>query len=385
MNPTDTETKSRTTGRKLGETVLEDLSRGDFQRTMHRDLEDVYEFYLDDETRRELDEKGEGTRWLYVAFWVVKSSILKLIPPRRLLLFASVLFFCMGILQDSIAWLTGGFIALMLILLLELKDKLLAQNELATGRAVQFALMPKQHPELAGWETWLFTRPANEVGGDLVDYLTLHPDRLAVTLGDVAGKGLGAALLMAKMQSILRAIAPNYDAPDALGAEMNTVFRRDCLPGCFVSLVYLELEPEDATVRLFNAGHHPPIVVREHELDELPRGGAALGLLPEATYTSQQTRLNPGDLLVIYSDGVTEARDAYGRFFEEERLLRVLPLLRRKSAREAGLRLLAEVDDFVGDARPNDDLSLIVLKYNGPAQTTPGPAMLPGLRTVRLS
>ncbi|MCH8962050.1 MAG: SpoIIE family protein phosphatase, partial [Bacteroidetes bacterium] len=151
-----------------------------------------------------------------------------------------------------------------------------------TGRAVQFALMPKQHPTLPGWETWLFTRPAKEVGGDLVDYLAINEDRLGLALADVAGKGLGAAMFMAKLQSTLRAIAPNFERLSDLGAAVNQIFIRDGLPGRFISLVYLEIEPEAGQVRLLNAGHLPPLVVHADSIEEMPKGAPALGLVRQA-------------------------------------------------------------------------------------------------------
>ena len=207
-------------------------------------------------------------------------------------------------------------------------NKLLAQHELETGRAVQFALMPAQHPTLPGWETWLYTCPANEVGGDLVDYLMVRENTLGITLGDVAGKGLGAALFMAKIQATVRAIAPNFDSLAELGEEVNHIFRRDGLPGRFVSLVYLEVVPNQGQVRVLNAGHFPPIVIRREAIDEMPKGAPALGLMPNAPFMEQSTSLEVGDLLLVYSDGVTEARNEEGEFFDDERLKALLPTLR---------------------------------------------------------
>ncbi len=364
------ESPAREAPPKLGKTVLEDLSRGDFQRSMHRDLEDVYRFYLDQQTRDELSEMHPFSKWLHVAFWVLKSSVLKLTPARRLLLLSGVILFGLGV-AGNFAALISGFLVLLLILLLELKDKLLAQDELQTGRAVQFALMPREHPALPGWQTWLFTRPANEVGGDLVDYLRVGQDRLGIALGDVAGKGLGAALVMAKLQATLRALAPGFDTLDALGAQVNRIFLRDGLPNRFVSLIYLELEPENGRVRLLNAGHLPPLAVHEDAREELPRGAPALGLTPDAAYTEQSITLAEGDLLLVYSDGLTEARNEAGDFFGPHRLAKLLPLLRGMSAEAAGRRLLAALERFVGEARPSDDLSLVLLKRLPPAQPAP--------------
>ena len=359
---------------KLGQTVLEDLHQADFRRTMRQDLEEIYQYYLDQGARDELAEMDQVSRWLHLTGWLVKSSILRLTPVRRLLLIGSVLLFLWGIM-GSFPGLILGFLVVTLILLLELKDKLLAQDELMTGRAVQFALMPRENPSLPGWETWLFTRPANEVGGDLVDYLTVDENRLGLALGDVAGKGLGAALFMAKLQSTLRAIVSHFQSLADLGAEVNTIFRRDGLPGRFISLIYLELEPETARVRFVNAGHMPPLVVHADAVEELPKGAPALGLMAEAPYTEQYADLQPGDLMLLYSDGLTEARDEEGEFFGHQRLLDLLASLRGLSAEAAGQRLLDALHNFAQDARPSDDLSMIVLRR------LPGPASLPAPAT----
>lgn len=360
---------------RLGQTVLEDLHRSDLTHTFQQDLRDIYQFYLDNETRQELAEMGQTKRWFYLTFWLLKSSILRLSPTRRLLLLGSIIFFVYG-LGGNMPFLVSGFVVLLLVLILELKDKLLAQDELATGRAVQSALLPKKHPYLPGWDAWLYTHPANDVGGDLVDYLPMDDDHLGLALGDVAGKGLGAALLMSKLQSTLRAIAPNYSDLAALGGATNTIFRRDGLPNRFISLVYLVLAPEAGRIRLLNAGHLPPLLLRNRSVIELTKGGPALGLMDAASYTEQTVTLQPDDYLIIYSDGLTEARNEFGSFFGFERLMRLLPSLQGLSAQDAGTRLLDQVAHFTGETRPSDDLSLIILRRRASstqaAGTTPG-------------
>jgi len=122
-----------------------------------------------------------------------------------------------------------GFVILLVILLLELKDKLVATDELAVGRAVQIAMLPRDNPVVSGWEIWLYTHPANEVGGDLVDYIKMDSDRWGIAIGDVAGKGLGAAMLMSKLQATLRALAPGFQELSDLGSEVNRIIYRDGL------------------------------------------------------------------------------------------------------------------------------------------------------------
>ncbi len=347
--------------KERGLAFLEDLRGGDLQRTLSRDIKESYHFYIDDATHDELSAMGRVKRGITTTFYLFKSLFLKLTPIRRVMLAVSLMLLLNG-LSGQTGQVVLGFLVLLFTLLLELKDKLLAQGELASGRAVQSALMPTRSPEIPGWETWLYTRPANDVGGDLVDHVPLNGNDLGLALGDIAGKGLPAALLMAKLQATLRALAPGVDSLSELGTAVNTIMHRDGLRNRFASLVYLEPAPNDGAVKLLNAGHLPPIVVGKNEVREMPRGGIALGLTRTASFSEQHLDLNPGDLLVIYSDGVTEARDSFGRFFDDDRLLALLPKLKGYSAEEAGRCILGAVDEFTGDAPHHDDLSLIVLR-----------------------
>jgi phosphoserine phosphatase RsbU/P len=307
----------------------------------------------------------------HLTVWVLKSLFLKLTPARRVLLVLSFVLMWQSVdfgsranaaPQISIRFPFFGVLTLLLILILELKDKLLAREELEAGRSVQRALMPEASPAIPGWDVWLFTRSANDVGGDLVDYVPLGGRRHGLVLGDVAGKGLPAALLMAKLQSTLRALAGGELPLAALGEQMNRILYRDGLANRFATLVYLDIGEPSGAVRLLNAGHPPPLVLRGATLDELPNGGTALGMMPEATFFEQGLELAEGDVLMVYSDGLTEAMNEEEEFFGDERLRARLPPLAGLAAEAIGSGLVAAVDEFVGDARRHDDLSLVVLR-----------------------
>lgn len=353
---------------KLTKVLREDFRRGGFKRTIRREWNELKEFYLDSERRTRLQAMGKMKRFFVMAWWLLKSLFLKLTPVRRILLLIS----CWLIVQSGTISFDHvqvnpdvskiGFAMLLFILMLELKDKLLAQSELAAGRSVQRALMPKQNPMVPGWDLWLFTKPANEVGGDLVDYLELGKNRIGLALADVAGKGLKAALLMAKLQATLRALATDFTSLVELGAKLNAILRRDGLPDCFVSLVYFELQAGSGTVRLLNAGHMPPVRLKEGRAQEMPHGAAALGVLPDPAFAEQPIDLQPGEALLIYSDGLTEARNEAGDFFGEERLFTLLASLTALAAPDIGTRILHEAENFIGEAKAHDDLSLIVVK-----------------------
>jgi hypothetical protein len=350
--------------RRESRRVAEGRPHREFERTLRRDLREVYYFYIDEDSRRRLAAMGLVGKSFYFVVWLAKSMFLKLTPTRRILLVASIVI--PNISFETSGWdlrLEGiGYFILLVILLLELKDKLTALDELAVGRAVQVALLPTDNPEIGGWDVWLYTRPANEVGGDLVDYLEIDERRWGVALGDVAGKGLGAALLMAKLQATLRALAPGFDSLGELGTELNAIIYRDGLRNRFASLLYLELGPDSGDLRVLNAGHLPPVVLGKAKPEEMPRGGPALGLLPKWSYEGRNVSLEPGETLLVYSDGLTEAFDDQGEFFGDRHLPELLAQIGELTAEGMGKRLLTEVDQFVGEGPRSDDLSLMVLK-----------------------
>ncbi len=361
----------RTLGNDVG-VVWEQVGRVGVKQTFTSSLADLQEFFLTTHRRDRLAGMGRVKRTVYLGLWLLKAMFLKLTPPRRLLLVLSVWLMWQGGFRmdagSTHVTFEFPFLAiavLLLILMLELKDKLLARSELEAGRAVQLALMPVRAPALAGWDIWLYTRSANDVGGDLVDYLRIDAGRLGLALGDVAGKGLPAALLMAKLQATIRALAAQCVSLGELGAKVNRILNRDGLPNRFATLVYLEIAPGSGAVRLLNAGHMPPLLLNGPSVDELPRGSIALGIVGEADFAEQQADLGPGQALIVYSDGVTEAMNAAGEFFGDERLRAVLAGAGSATAEQAGMRVLAAADAFVAGARVFDDLSLLIVKRVG--------------------
>jgi sigma-B regulation protein RsbU (phosphoserine phosphatase) len=353
----------------LHKVVMDDLRQTRWGRDYLGQLETLYYFYLDDERRAELDRMGRIRRAFSVLFWILKSLLMKLSPARRVMLLIALVCGIAGwnavevgsyVLDfDLRPW---GFALLLIVLMLELRDKLLARDEIAVARQVQLALLPNRHPQVPGWSVWSLSRPANDVGGDLVDYIELDGFRHAVVLGDVAGKGLGAALLTAKLQATLRAVVPSAASLDDLGSRVNDIFFRDGLDNRFATLFFVELQHDSGHVRYLNAGHNPPFVIRSSGVEKLHASSYPLGILASATYEEGALDLEPGDVIVAYSDGLTEACNDTGEEFGMQRLEALLPGLRDLPPEDIGLTILQHVDRFLGDARLTDDLSLAVIK-----------------------
>jgi sigma-B regulation protein RsbU (phosphoserine phosphatase) len=358
---------------KLRNVFREDFQRGDLKRTITRDFNELREFFLDEGRKKRLAEMNWFQRVFALTWWLLKGLFLKLTPARRILvLVGCILIFISRTIQfegehmrvSSDTNMVGGLFILF-VLMLELKDKLLAHEELESGRAIQSALMPERSPVVGGWSLWLFNRTANEVGGDLIDFQTIGPGRYGVALADVAGKGLRAALLMAKLQATMRALTPETGSISELGKKINRIFYRDGVRSIFASLVYIELEENSGILRLMNAGHLPPMMISEAAITELPKGNPAIGIFPDTEYAEERLDVHKGEILLVYSDGLTDAKNEAGEFYGIQRLKDLLPRLSTLPAPGVGEQIVKEIDGFAGDAKVFDDLSLAILKRTG--------------------
>lgn len=346
---------------KIGKTIINDFREGDIPRNLIQEFKDLYQFYIDYESKKKLAQMGHVRRRMRVGWWILKSMFFKLTPVRRILLLIGIIAI-ISFADNPSKEFIFGLLIIIIVIMLELKDKLLARDELKIGRAVQMSLMPDRMPEIPGWDCWLFTRPANDVGGDLIDFLKLNEKDWCISLGDVAGKGLGAALLTAKLQATIRAIAPASKALSKLGEALNTIFLRDGLPDRFVTLIYLNLKIDSSSIKFLNAGHMPPILVSKGKVKELEKGDTALGVSPKAQFFEQKINLDKNDLLVIYSDGVTDSRNTSNIFFGEQRFFNLLSTIKSETAEQVGKRIVRALDNFVSGAHQHDDVSIVILK-----------------------
>jgi serine phosphatase RsbU (regulator of sigma subunit) len=226
--------------------------------------------------------------------------------------------------------------------------------------------LPKTHPTLSGWEVWSATTPANDVGGDLIDYLDGSGGRLGLALGDVSGKGMGAALLCAKLQATLRALAPTATDLEMLGTSLNGILERSGLDNRYATLFYAEISADSATLGYLNAGHNPALLVRENAVETLAASSLPLGMLPGIAYTQGTATLKTGEILVLYSDGITEATNAAGEEYGLTRLTQVVRDAARLTAEGAARRILEDASRFVSGEKPHDDQSILVLRRIGP-------------------
>lgn len=241
--------------------------------------------------------------------------------------------------------------------------KLILAKDLEQAAQIQQGLLPTQAPKLAGVTLAGHNAACRTVGGDYYDFIPYPDGKVAIALGDVSGKAMPAALLMTSLHARVRVLAE--DPPDV--AEMMTRLNRATAANCpsnrFVSFFFSVFDPATGILTYANAGHNPPMVARAGgRIDLLEGGGLLMGILPSAKYEAYTVQLQPGDVLLLYSDGVTEATNPEGEEFEEERLSRVLKASAALSPGEIVEAITKAVRDFSAGAPVADDLTLVVAK-----------------------
>ncbi len=241
------------------------------------------------------------------------------------------------------------------------------RTDLERAKDVQQAFFPPQSFSIPCLSCETFYQPARGIGGDYYDFLSLSGGRWGIAIGDVSGKGIGAALLMASLQASLRAQAlhPHLDLT-ALVGDVNRLVYESSPTSFFASLFYAEYQPSSRTLHYVNAGHNPPIIVRPRkescELFYLRAEGVPIGMFVDSQFAATTFQLAEDDILVAYTDGITEAANSSGELWGLERLASLLQSCTRMAPNEIVERILAEVSEFASGEAQHDDITLVAMK-----------------------
>lgn len=248
--------------------------------------------------------------------------------------------------------------------LAEVEDRQrLMRKELDQAAEIQRNLLPKQPPKVDGIELAGYSVACRSVGGDYFDYLPLTGKRTGVLCGDVAGKGMAAALLMSSLQARVQVLSEEDDDLATLMTRLNRSVSASCPSNRFVTFFLAVFDPATGELTYSNAGHNPPYLLRtDGTVEELTVGGPVLGILKSMAFSSAKVKFNPGDVLVMFSDGVTEAQNAQSDEFGEERLLEVLKASRGGTADEIMKAVYEATERFMGDAPAVDDITVVVAR-----------------------
>jgi sigma-B regulation protein RsbU (phosphoserine phosphatase) len=236
-----------------------------------------------------------------------------------------------------------------------------AEAELDFARKVQQALFPRRLPSEGDLEFSAVCIPARGISGDYYDIHRLEDGRLIIAVADISGKGIPAAILMANLQALLRAVAHTNAIPADVCRRLNHHFYDVTEASRFATLFYAEWWAAERRLRYVNAGHNPPLLLSETYCRLLDEGGLPLGIFPASEYATGEVTLTPGDLLVMYSDGVTEAGQKEGREFGEQRLRALVQANRDRPLAELQSVILREVQRWTG-GEPDDDVTLLMAR-----------------------
>jgi sigma-B regulation protein RsbU (phosphoserine phosphatase) len=240
------------------------------------------------------------------------------------------------------------------------------RRDLALAAEVQKRLLPPAPPSSTLGSLAAFSVPARTVGGDYYDFLDLGDARVGIAVADVSGKGIAAALVMSVVQASLRVLATEGSLKVSdLATKMNAFLHQSTGANKYATFFYAQVDEPRRQLRYVNAGHNPPYLVRQAagrvEITELKEGGTVLGLFPAMAYEEARVDLQPGDLVVAFTDGVTEAVNVAGEEFGEDRLKRLLAESVGLTAPDVSSRLAAGVRDWIGAAEQHDDVTVVVM------------------------
>jgi sigma-B regulation protein RsbU (phosphoserine phosphatase) len=242
-------------------------------------------------------------------------------------------------------------------------EKKRLEEELAVARQIQSGLLPKSYPQGLTYEFAAFCQPSREVGGDYYDFLDIDGSSIGIVIADVSGKGIPAALLVSSLHAALRAEVRNKFSPPRVMSNINQLIAASTSPEKFATMFYGEFYPGENKLSYCNAGHNYPAVIHaDGQIEFLIAGGLVLGAFPQADYEKGELILQNGDLVVFYSDGVTEAFNEKEEEFGENRLFELLLQNRHLSAEKIKQIIVDEVERFSGSVSGYDDFTLVIMK-----------------------
>lgn len=354
--------------KRIFDLYTSDLSFEEIQRLIKRESTEVYEYFAADLPKTD-DTKNKFSRALIFVRNLFNAFLLKMKPARRIFYLAALLFFAVGYFQEINSYLIAGFLILNFLIAFELADKLTAKDELALARKIQSDLIPKEPPENKHYEIASYYESAKEVGGDYFDIIEGQgpPKKTYIVIGDISGKGMGAALYMTRVQAIIQLLIANFNNVKDVIINLKKYFSRNLRKEYFLTIVIASIDGRGG-IRVCRAGHSPVLHYKYQEdtFEELNPKGLGIGLNDKGTFEKvlEEVKAQPkkNDLLVFYTDGLTETMNNRKNQFGLNTLKRIIRQNADSYTDKIKDEILKEVSIFRGDAAKSDDLTLIILK-----------------------
>jgi sigma-B regulation protein RsbU (phosphoserine phosphatase) len=236
-------------------------------------------------------------------------------------------------------------------------------QELSLAHSIQTSFLPESIPQLPGWQLTATLEPARQIAGDFYDFIYLPEGKLGILIADVADKGLGSALYMALSSTLIRTFANEYHRDPAMVLKtVNQHILRNARANLFVTVFFAVLDPTTGLLRYANAGHNPPFLVGVNNgIKTLNNTGMPLGIDEENEWGQDEILISPGEMLLLYTDGVTDAQNNAGEFIDRKIILSTIQQNIGKTVQDIQQGILNKVHHFVGDAPRFDDLTLVIL------------------------
>jgi serine phosphatase RsbU (regulator of sigma subunit) len=369
--------------RSVQDLFTRDVTEKGLNELLRHDAGETLRFFLREVDLERLSPLPWYERYPKAAWKIFLAMAYRLSPARRLLFAVGVPLLVIGwiryLLTFSSArvwmfppvhswegWLLIAGTLLLSLLLLELRDKLSLKGDLEVARQIQFGLVPSEAFRRSGYAVHASMRPANTVGGDYYDVIDLGGDSLAIAVGDVAGKGMPAALLMAMLQGSLRTLISAGFRGAELISKLNAHLHANIPANRLVTFFYAELPEGTGRLRYVNAGHNAPFLLGKNgESARLDANSVALGVLADAQFATGDVALEPGDRLFLFTDGVSEAFNLAEQEYGEERLAAFLAKARDLDDETLIQAVKNDVLAFCGPVRPRDDMTLMVVAREG--------------------
>jgi phosphoserine phosphatase RsbU/P len=360
------------------ERITEGLELDQLWSSFKEEAKSGYRLYSKEVPERDGNTVSRRRRARDVAsgfFWAILN---KFSPAKRVILLASVIFILMpsfsiqtdnGKSFNGDAFHTWGGIGILVLLLMEVADRITMKRDLEIAREIQTWLLPEKAPDIPGLDVAFFNRPANTVAGDYYDVFGREAGsggagKFVITVADVAGKSMPAALLMATFQASLKTQSSSSCDLLNLVSCVNQYACAHSRNGTrFTTAVIAEYDPATRSLEYVNAGHNSPMLLKKSgELVRLEVGGLPLGIMRDAQYSSARLTLSPGDLLLIFTDGLSEAVNEKDEEYQDDRISAQLRVAGAQSATAAMNLLTADMQSFIGMARQHDDITCLMAR-----------------------
>ena len=357
--------------------LTRDLTWDDLNKSLNEDMRGMYEFYVRSmksvEGERNGIKKSVKFAWhLFVAF------LLKLTPPRRLMYAIAFMFIIVAMSEGKAASAVYSFIIITFLLAMELADKLITKDELSVAREIQLSLQPAGDVKVPGYELSAHSEAAKQVGGDYYDILNLQDCSSLVVIGDVSGKGISSALYVVKMQTALQLFAAETNDPRELLIRLNSHVYGQLKRNYFFSLFLVKLH-SDGNVEMCRAGHPPALLCRAagNTITWLKPNGIAVGMSPSSndcveseqknicfsnSLETKSIQLEQGDVLFLFTDGVSESVDTDGKEYGLERIAELIRDHAGETVEQMRQYIITELSGHRAGAELRDDTTFVLLK-----------------------